>query len=197
MSYRIEEKILVSQSDGFILLSELNNKGFKKQYPDRKISSIYFDNNNYKIFEDSEEGLLPRKKIRIRHYPQSQINNYSLEIKISSIEGRYKKSKVILNGEKNHYIKNSYYDNLYGPVSPICIVEYIREYYIKGSIRITFDKNIRYINYKNKVFFDEENSVIEIKADPNHDRDYINRLIPHPRKRFSKFSESVRNLNLC
>lgn len=197
MSYRIEEKIRVSQSDGFVLLNELNNKGFKKQYPDRKISSIYFDNNNYKIFEDSEEGLLPRKKIRIRYYPQSKINKYSLEIKISSIEGRYKTSRVINNGEMSHYIENSYYDNLYGPVSPICIVEYIREYYIKGSIRITFDKNIKYINYKNKVFFDEQNSVIEIKANPDLDRDYINKLIPHPRKRFSKFSESVRNLNLC
>ena len=37
-------------------------------YPTRLISSIYFDNKNYDSFIDSEEGLVPRKKVRLRTY---------------------------------------------------------------------------------------------------------------------------------
>ena len=52
-------------------------------------SSIYFDNRTLDMFSDSEEGNLPRKKIRLRSYPPNS-NKKNLEIKISSIEGRFK-----------------------------------------------------------------------------------------------------------
>ena len=42
------------------------------------------------MYHNSVEGVLPRKKIRIRFYPENQDNNFYLEKKISSIEGRYK-----------------------------------------------------------------------------------------------------------
>ena len=35
-------------------------------YPQRRVFSIYFDTIDYKDFIDSEEGTVPRKKIRIR-----------------------------------------------------------------------------------------------------------------------------------
>ena len=60
----------------------------------RKVKSIYFDNNLLELYKDSIEGSNPRKKIRIRNYPEHK-NNYLLEKKISSIEGRYKTSKKI------------------------------------------------------------------------------------------------------
>ena len=66
--------------------------------PKRKIESIYFDNKIKTSFKDSEEGVVPRKKIRIRNYPATKKINL-LEKKISSIEGRFKTSESI-NDEK-------------------------------------------------------------------------------------------------
>ena len=37
-------------------------------FPSRKINSIYFDNMNHQMYYDSVEGIVPRKKIRVRNY---------------------------------------------------------------------------------------------------------------------------------
>ena len=37
-------------------------------YPLRKINSIYYDNLLNQMYHDSVEGLVPRKKIRVRSY---------------------------------------------------------------------------------------------------------------------------------
>ena len=69
MSFRLEEKIKLHISDK-IKLKNLITKNFGKElYPKRKISSIYFDNKYLDMYKDSEEGTIPRKKIRIRSYP--------------------------------------------------------------------------------------------------------------------------------
>ena len=71
-------------------------KGYKKLYDDRIVNSLYFENISNSMFHDSEEGVVPRKKIRVRNYPQSKIEEYFLENKISSLEGRFKKKKSII-----------------------------------------------------------------------------------------------------
>jgi len=65
MSFRIELKIPATCSDMFQIKQELLQSGMESLYPKRKIESIYFDNTIKKMFLDSEEGSLPRKKIRI------------------------------------------------------------------------------------------------------------------------------------
>ena len=47
------------------------------------------------MYNDSIEGLLPRKKIRIRQYPNDDDKKFYLEIKNSSVEGRFKTRKII------------------------------------------------------------------------------------------------------
>ena len=89
MSYRIEEKIPMTLNDAINFISNLEKDGLKMLHPKRIISSDYYDSADFNLFRDSEEGLLPRKKIRIRHYPLSKLSEYSLEVKISSA----KKSK--------------------------------------------------------------------------------------------------------
>ena len=43
------------------------------------------------MYLDSEDGCLPRKKIRVRTYPENKNDSeYFFETKISSVEGRYK-----------------------------------------------------------------------------------------------------------
>ena len=63
-------------------------------YPMRKVNSCYFDTNELQMFHDSDQGVLPRKKIRIRNYNDEKI--FTEETKISSEEGRFKKTKKIL-----------------------------------------------------------------------------------------------------
>ena len=66
MSFRIEEKIPMTVSDSDQFLESLKDKGLETLFPKRVIQSNYFDSSNYSLYRDSEEGLLPRKKIRIR-----------------------------------------------------------------------------------------------------------------------------------
>ena len=75
MSFRIEEKLRVDKSKLFDFKNWLLSKGGKKLYEKRKISSIYFDNSNFQIHNDSVEGVLPRHKIRLRFYNDKMSNN--------------------------------------------------------------------------------------------------------------------------
>ena len=72
---------------------------------------------------------MPRKKIRIRNYPAQNIRYSNLEIKISAIEGRFKKSKKISNKDFKKMIVEGYIDHQYGPCMPKLIINYSREYY--------------------------------------------------------------------
>ena len=91
MSFRFEEKTLFHISDYLKLKTFIFNSSGVELYPKRKISSLYFDNHENNMYLDSEDGCLPRKKIRIRTYPENKNDSqYFFETKISSVEGRYK-----------------------------------------------------------------------------------------------------------
>ena len=67
MSLRIEEKISFNHFNVFEFKKWLFSKGAKILHPTRIINSIYFDN-KLRMYDDSIEGTVPRKKIRIRTY---------------------------------------------------------------------------------------------------------------------------------
>ena len=89
MTFRIEDKYILQKNDYIKLKSFLNKNDFKSLYPERKISSLYFDNKYLSMFNDSEEGVTPRKKIRVRTYNNDESNLF-LELKINSAEGKFK-----------------------------------------------------------------------------------------------------------
>ena len=60
---RIEFKIDIHKSKKNIFLNFLNINKVFKLYDDRLINSIYFDNDKFEIYNDSVEGISPRKKI--------------------------------------------------------------------------------------------------------------------------------------
>ncbi len=195
MSYRVEDKIPVTKYDRFIFHKELKNKGMRKLFPDRYISSVYFDNWELKIYQDSIEGLLPRKKFRIRNY--NKISKYSFEKKISSVEGRFKTSQQINKKEYDKKIKNGYLDSQYGLVKPLITISYTRMYFQYNKLRITIDSDIEFCEFVNpKKYFKSDKNVIETKSPNLNDRDLINSLIPFEKKRFSKYTEGIENLNL-
>ena len=83
MSFRIEEKINIRKENLYKFYEWLNSHSGHKIYPNRKIFSIYFDNQNLNMYHDSIEGIIPRKKIRIRTYNDLSFkkNNVNLEKK--------------------------------------------------------------------------------------------------------------------
>ena len=82
---RYEIKFDVTEYDLTNLISELQ---MIYLYPQRKIISTYYDTLYLKYFNDSEEGLLPRKKVRVRNYENDK--TFNLEIKETEIDFRKK-----------------------------------------------------------------------------------------------------------
>ena len=141
--------------------------------------------------------MLPRKKVRIRHYPFSELGNSSLEIKISSIEGRFKEVSKLTDIEEEKLIANGYFDSVYGLLEKKINVSYSRSYFEYGQVRITCDTDIKYKDLKsNSNLFYEKDAVIEIKASDKTSLDYLTKLIPSKRRRFSKYCNAIKYHNL-
>jgi hypothetical protein len=192
LSFRKEKKYLVNNFQFHELKNNLLKIGMLNLYDKRQINSIYFDSMDYKMFHDSEEGVLARKKIRIRWY--NSTNKYSYEEKISSIEGRYKKVKVLNDiSRTDQILKHRPIDQSYGSLYPSIKVTYERTYYLLNDMRITFDRNIIYKNLcnDNQVEYRDPKCVVEIKVPINMSDDYIKKHMPQPTSRFSKYCRGV------
>jgi hypothetical protein len=191
MSYRKEKKYRVTQYELNLLKSILLEQGMINLYTPRQVNSIYFDTKDKNMFFDSEEGVLLRKKIRIRWYNNTQ--NFKLEKKISSVEGRFKKIQKLqsINGINSIYYYRPF-DSHYGALFPTLKVSYNRSYYYIRGMRITFDEYIEYENLQNKsiVFKDPEN-VVEVKVPANFSDDAIQKVISHQSSRFSKYCRGL------
>ena len=197
MSYRIEQKIPLSKYEAISFIDNLKKKGCENLYPMRQIRSDYFDNSQYDLFRDSEEGLLPRKKIRIRNYPDEPSNEYIFETKISSIEGRYKTSESITQESLKSYYKEGYFDKKHGILKATASISYNRKYYFYKGIRVTLDTEIHYqdLRHSSNEYF-EHTSVVEIKAPNQTSLDFLIFIIPENRRRFSKYCNAIKFLNL-
>ncbi len=192
MSFRLEEKIPATPYEIALLYQQLQQQGMQTLYPSRTIHSIYFDNAHQQILADSEEGCLPRRKTRIRHYPQEKDISYQLEIKISATEGRYKTSEPRSAAQRQYELENGIYDSQYGLLIPQVSVEYTREYCQLDNIRLTFDRHIFYCDIRNEGRkYHEAYQVLEIKNPEQKNLDFIDNLIPARRHRFSKFSRAM------
>ena len=189
MSFRKEIKYRLTISDFILLKNKLLKIGMDKLYEMRNIHSLYYDTAAYSLFEDSEEGVVPRKKIRYRWY--DSLKEVSIEKKISSIEGRYKtKNQVTL---INNNFPSEIHDQYYGILTPSLLVTYQREYYTLKKMRLTFDSSIEYENRRlsSKSIFKDTERVMEIKVNNNISNDYIAKFIPYTQSRFSKYSRGI------
>ena len=194
MSFRNERKYRLSYSDATKLKSNLISLGMKKLHPDREINSEYFDTKELKMFLDSEEGILPRKKIRVRWYQDKSVQN--LETKISSVEGRFKKSIRFSDKykEKGLFLQDSFYGKIFTSI----IVNYKREYYKLKNFRLTFDTKINYKNsrLKSYVRYNDKETVLEIKTKNLYSNDFIDQFINYPTSRFSKYCRGIHMTHL-
>jgi SPX domain protein involved in polyphosphate accumulation len=192
MSFRKEKKYKLTVSDQNILKNKLIDKGMKSLYPKRTVNSIYFDTNNLDFYLNSEEGVLPRKKIRLRWYDKD-IKKIFKEIKISSVEGRFKTSEPFLYNENIFKNNLQLLDNEFGILKPQMQITYSREYFFFNDLRITFDSNIQYTDRSslNNIIIKDKETVMEIKVNFKTNDDYIEKIIGYPTSRFSKYSRSI------
>lgn len=150
------------------------------------VRSIYFDTRNLDFYSEKIEGLIHRRKFRIRGYDKLETGcRVVFEIK-RKIENRVKKhrsfvqfdnvDKVLASGEVEKYIVNDnrcpkaiedaqrfLYHIKKSQLIPTCLVVYEREAWhgkFDQGVRITFDKNIRSLTYPDiDKLFEDENMV--------------------------------------
>ena len=195
MSFRIEKKIFVKRENLFEFKKMLFDNGARTLYQNRKVQSIYFDNLKLQMYKDSIEGLAPRKKIRVRNYPNNSEITYKLEIKISSVEGRHKTSEVISNESFEKIKSDGIFDPKYGVCLPLLNVVYEREFLKKEEIRITIDTDINYNIFNNPVIKRDNNVIVELKTSKISSIDHVFEKYPYQEIRFSKYCNGIELFN--
>ena len=160
--YRNEWKYLISWGEKELITSRIA----PLLHPDPNavnggylIRSLYFDDYWNTAYEQKEDGVLERKKYRIRIYNYSD-RSIKLERKKKYGAYIYKQSakitrsefEAILAGDYNFLLKSSqpllqefYVECRCHNLRPRTIVDYEREPWIldAGTVRITFDQNVR------------------------------------------------------
>lgn len=163
-----------------------------KLFEPRHINSVYFDTPRLDMFFHSEEGVVPRKKIRVRWYEDNR--KFYKETKTSSIEGRHKISNWLQNlNSVEKLLTEIYFDQQYGKIAPVVKVSYLRSYYQLQSMRVTFDEKITYQDLQNDIkrtFVDPE-CVSEVKTPISHGDDFLRKYFPYSSARFSKYSRAI------
>tara|TARA_Y100001970_G_C14173333_1_gene825446 strand:+ start:1062 stop:1667 length:606 start_codon:yes stop_codon:yes gene_type:complete len=194
---RQEKKIIFENKQLNYLYLFLKKNNFKKIYPDRNIYSIYYDTPSLKLFQDSEEGVTPRSKIRVRAYSKHFfVDKTYLEEKISLDHCRKKTSKLLKNKKFLKRIFNSKHGYLYPKVA----ISYKRSYYSDERFRITLDRNLKYSSVKsfnnlfNINFIDKLNS-LEIKYDNVIPYYIFQKKFPFKTTRFSKYCNAISALH--
>jgi len=194
MSFRIEDKYILDTGRNIQIKKFLLENNFEKKYNERNVTSIYMDNKNFSMYNESEEGTTPRKKIRFRFY-DGNFKNLNFEIKINSQEGKYKISNKTNTTFLQNCEKIGYYDPVYGNCYPILSVNYIREYYQNKNYRITLDKNIIFTHHQNKFKQAKENLfVLEVKILRKFDVPNFLEQLPLDKVRYSKYSEGIKKI---
>lgn len=196
---RIEDKLEVSRLDYPKAISWLRSNGLTILYPMRVVNSIYFDNHKFQMLFDAQEGLTPRRKMRIRYYGNDRpasIESSVLEIKESAASGRSK--SILSNLDITEALSMGIYTKAYGLCRPVVKITYVREYFKLNHWRITLDRNLTYENYGNqslrrKAY--DDSFVLEIKTSIDQDKDLLRNFFNFPRSKFSKYERAFMYLN--
>tara|TARA_X000000368_G_C22879914_1_gene644812 strand:- start:222 stop:869 length:648 start_codon:yes stop_codon:yes gene_type:complete len=165
----------------------------KEIYQKRKITSIYYDTKYLDFYNLSQEGILPRKKVRIRFY---NIGEYNLEIKSQDFYSKIKKIIKLKNIEdlNYHLLDNGITQQL----KPKINVNFIRRYFLSTVGRITIDRDINYSICNSGSIFEIRNKIIsnqkilEIKYENINDKIPVSfRGIELKEQRNSKYCNGI------
>ncbi len=193
MSFRVEEKLFVRSSQLGDLQRWLAVEKAELLHPKRRIYSTYFDSDDMAIYAASEEGSVPRKKIRIRTYGADNHfeHDNALEIKVSSVEGRFKTTDKLSFEQVRDLLSAGVYDPSYGSCLPVVSVSYDREYFQAKDVRLTIDTDIEYCAYGSCFPVRDDGTAVEIKAGSAVSMDLLACDFPFRRIRFSKYARAI------
>lgn len=186
-SKRIENKYILDGRSKHRIVNKILNSGYFEIYEQRNIESIYYDNLKLQSFYDSDEGNIPRKKIRIRSYDGFK-SDFNYEIKEVNANGRFKSVKKVLS------LPEKCIDDIYKVMYPLVIIRYKRKYFTNNFIRLTLDWEINYQKFKSDKIYKSPNLVLESKlSDGTKYNEEINNLKVFGLNNvsFSKYKEAV------
>lgn len=219
-TFRHEYKYLISYEEMLSLRSKLNELlTIDQDYNGYMIRSLYFDSVNDDDYYEKLDGVINRKKIRIRIY-DSKGDLVKLEIKSKYDIHQLKESLIISKEDALKLINEDYevllsYDNevarkIYvmlkeGLYKPKTIIEYNRiAYKTSTTTRITFDYNIKNSTNFDKFFSDDINYydltnnkevVLEVKFD-RFLEPYISNVLANYQSKAQSVSKYVMGRNV-
>jgi len=209
--FRYEKKFIINnltipEIENLLRISNFN---FKRNFYNRKVNSIYFDDYNVKSVLENLDGNNFKTKIRLRWYGDEKlINSPILEFKKKNGHLNYKKifklknfnpikfSKKNISLVLNELIKN--FEFLTNKIA-ISSTHYKRLYFIssKEKIRATLDTDINYFNVQNNSNFHlnkhSKSMILEFKY-PNEKDNYVRESLKKISFRVSKNSKYVNSL---
>ena len=195
-SRRIEHKSIMGRDELPNFLSGITNNGGEVLYASRTITSTYFDTENFDAHYQSEEGLTPRHKVRIRSYPNTTPERYQVELKSTLAYGRSKVSRTLEKDHINRALNGGICLNNRHLISAITI-KYWRSYFQIGHERITLDQCIKFVGHHRLSGLSahlDDFLVVEVKTkDDRRGLDVLSSL-NLPLRRFSKYCAGIRLL---
>lgn len=188
---RLELKFEISDINEKNLVNDLK---LVKEFNDRNITSIYYDTDSFKYYYDSEEGLTPRKKVRLRFYNENE-NEKNLEIKFTLANHR---KKITFNKVKElevvEYLKNINIDDI---IKPKLIINYTRKYFKNRQGRFNIDYNIsckRFRDSKSFPFNFKSKKILEFKTTRIEEKFNFLSNFSLKENRSSKYCEAIAHL---
>jgi len=207
---RFERKWIYIGNDHLPLINSLIRSKFffKKQFPEREVNSIYFDDNKLSSIRENLDGIRNKKKIRLRWYGK-KLKLYNPILEIKSKDGfvtkklNYKVDKLnginFLNKENLEFIQNTI-NEIVKPcniIYPVLTTNYNREYFISNNnnVRATVDYSLKSIYLKNLSQLDLMKNfslkcILEIKYPTNTDN-YVRDNLREMTLRLSKNSKFI------
>ncbi len=190
-NFRKELKLSLSNGELYDLIYFFGPK-LEKLYNSRKITSRYFDTNDFKLYKDSINYDIDKFKFRFRKYSDSQ--KIYQEIKENTKLGKYKKVNITEYKSFDEVNSVVYKDlNLF----PSLEIEYNRDYYKLENTRITIDKKIKFRNTLNRssqlINLGFYKNIVEFKI-LNLDNTEIENNIPYNTINFSKYVHGVQKI---
>ena len=206
MISRAEIKYPFKEEDRTASLSFLTRHHFYQQHPARRISSLYYDTADFELHLLGEEGIVPRKKVRLRWYGFNKFNidEVTFEIKTTLASSRKKYSRRFAEVGNDPTKKTghlSYYKHLIEThtLMPTVLVTYDRMYFVnRENSRATIDSNIQYhkciLTPENELITlqcaNEEYNVMELKDETSKMSEQIQKS-RSTWLRFSKYSRAI------
>ena len=207
--FRYERKFIINNLTIPEIENLLRNSSlkFKKDFPQRKVNSIYFDDYNSNSILENLDGNNFKTKFRLRWYGNKKIiESPTLELKKKESYINNKKLFKILNFKKTKFSKENISSilkklkkdyNFLLNKSAISSTHYDRLYFVssQNNIRATIDSNINYFDIKNYISFNKysKSVVLEIKYFNNSDK-IVRQSLENISFRVSKNSKYLNSL---